>query len=237
MVAEMVSCAIEYDADITGTLPRFVYANGNTFELNFESDMPQCLFTTNCMETYFELGLICCWSTMKLFRRQLIKDNDIKFPELLISEDALFCFNAMGSAKSFVLNTKTHYYNYQQHSESITHISTNNGTNWMDNVRCGVRILKKTEGTDVYHLAASSLAEKILSSVLHLVKEDCSTSQAMNYIEEVVKENHEILSQVTLNGLQKHLWRFYFHFPHLYCKTLSTYYFLRDKLHLRINIG
>lgn len=237
MIAELVSSAIKYDTDITGMLPRFVYANGNTVEINPEIEIPEQFFTSNCVETYFKLDLICCWSTAKLYSKRLIDDNCIRFSDLLISEDALFVFDAMRSAKSFVLNTKAHYYNYQQHSESVTHITTNNGLNWADNVRCGVVILGKTASMNVYPLAASSLAKKVLTSVLHLVKDNYSTSQAMNYIEGVVKENRDVLSQVTLNGLQKHLWRFYFRFPHLYCKTLSIYYFLRDKLHLRINIG
>ena len=237
MIAELVSSAIKYDTDIAGVLCRFVYANGNTVEVNLENENPQYFFSTDCMKTYFEMDVICCWSTMKLYRKRLLDDNKIRFADLLISEDALFGFYAMRSAKSFVLNTKAHDYNYQQHPESVTHITTNNGINWADNVRCGVVILRKTEGMNVYPLAASSLAQKILSSVLHLVKDNYSTSQAMTYIEDVVKENRDVLSQVTLNGLQKHLWRFYFRFPHLYCKTLSAYYFLRDKLRLRINIG
>lgn len=237
MIAELVSCAIEYDTDITGMLYRIVYVNGNTVDVNLGADTPACVFSKNCLKTFFELYSVGCNACMKLYRKQLIENNDIRFYDLLIAEDALFSYETMKHAKSFVLNTKAHCYNYRQHSESITHITTNDGQNWLDNVRCGVMLLEKTAGMDVQCLAASTLANMILYSVLHLVKYNCSTSQAMNYIEEVVKENHEILSQVTLNGLQKHLWRFYFRFPHLYCKTLSTYYFLRDKLHLRINIG
>lgn len=46
-----------------------------------------------------------------------------------------------------------------------------------------------------------------------------------------VKENKKALTGITLDGQEKYLWLFYFRFPHLYCKLLHFYHFLRKNLH------
>ena len=97
-------------------------------------------------------------------------------------------------------------------------------------------MLEKANGAKMQSLVASTMAKLVLTSVLHLVKDNLSKSDAMKNIETIVKNNKKTLSKVTLTGWQKYIWRFYFSFPRLYCAILNLYYFSRDKMHLRINV-
>ncbi|MBQ9063999.1 MAG: glycosyltransferase [Blautia sp.] len=55
----------------------------------------------------------------KLFRRQFLIENDLHFGEIRLSEDMVFCFSALFSARTYVL-TPEKYYLYRISNESIS---------------------------------------------------------------------------------------------------------------------
>ena len=66
----------------------------------------------------------------------------------------------------------------------------------------------------------------LISSIPHI-----AWNHFMDATKNSVKENKKALTGITLDGQEKYLWLFYFRFPHLYCKLLHFYHFLRKNLH------
>ena len=53
MIAELVSCAAEYHTDVTGMLYRIVYSNGWKTDMRIADDVPNIIYSTHCMESFY----------------------------------------------------------------------------------------------------------------------------------------------------------------------------------------
>ena len=72
---------------------------------------------------------------------------------------------------------------------------------------------------------------RIADDVPNIIYSTHAWNHFMDATKNSVKENKKALTGITLDGQEKYLWLFYFRFPHLYCKLLHFYYFLRKNLH------
>lgn len=53
MIAELVPCAAEYHTDVTGMLYRIVYSNGWKTDMRIADDVPNIIYSTHCMESFY----------------------------------------------------------------------------------------------------------------------------------------------------------------------------------------
>lgn len=72
---------------------------------------------------------------------------------------------------------------------------------------------------------------RIADDVPDIIYSKTAWNHFMDATKNYVKENKKALTGITLDGQEKYLWLFYFRFPHLYCKLLHFYHFLRKNLH------
>lgn len=68
---------------------------------------------------------------------------------------------------------------------------------------------------------------RIADDVPDIIYSKTAWNHFMDATKNYVKENKKALTGITLDGQEKYLWLFYFRFPHLYCKLLHFYHFLR----------
>ncbi len=55
MIAELGSCAAEYHTDVTGMLYRIVYSNGWKTDMRIADDVPNIIYSTHCMESFYRM--------------------------------------------------------------------------------------------------------------------------------------------------------------------------------------
>ena len=60
MIAELVSCAAEYHTDVTGMLYRVVYSNGWKTDMRIADDVPDIIYSKNCMESFYGCNKELC---------------------------------------------------------------------------------------------------------------------------------------------------------------------------------
>ena len=60
MIAELVSCAAEYHTDVTGMLYRIVYSNGWKTDMRIADDVPNIIYSTHGMESFYRCNKEFC---------------------------------------------------------------------------------------------------------------------------------------------------------------------------------
>lgn len=69
MIAELVSCAAEYHTDVTGMLYRIVYSNGWKTDMRIADDVPDIIYSTHCMESFYGCNKEFCKRKQKCTHR------------------------------------------------------------------------------------------------------------------------------------------------------------------------
>ena len=70
------------------------------------------------LETLLNFNLLSTGPCAKLFKRELIVDNNITFPKYKCYEDVYFCYNVFKKAKSIAFTRKSTYYYYHRGENS-----------------------------------------------------------------------------------------------------------------------
>lgn len=125
---ELYTVAKKFDADVVHAEWHISFRNVNgKFEFKRTSFQEGNFVTEPTLETFdlservtgFAEKKYLWWACNKLFRRQLLTENEIKFPEVSVFEDMVFTFMCVVAAKNYV-RVPFASYCYRRHDKSIS---------------------------------------------------------------------------------------------------------------------
>ena len=137
---ELYNVAENFNADVVHVEKCIALKNGIAEVASFQTGE---FVTEPTLETFdigervtgFTQKRYVWWACSKLFRRQLLIDNKIKFPSISVFEDMAFTFMCLVAAKNYVRVPFVSYF-YRMREDSLSHEAIN-GLNFMNNL-CGV---------------------------------------------------------------------------------------------------
>lgn len=127
----MFEKAVEHDADIVQC--GFEYTSTESVVVSTSKYSNQTIIgSVNCVEAYSHQRDINNFIHCKIFRKTII--DNIRFPDLYISEDAVFILQACSKCKKLIILEET-FYKYVQRTESLTRSGIN--TKSFETIRAG----------------------------------------------------------------------------------------------------
>ncbi|PMC80347.1 hypothetical protein CJ191_01950 [Aerococcus viridans] len=134
MIEKLISIATEFNTDIVSCSFKWVYPkntipektllrSGYFSKQNLIEEIYPYIFSTESFEDYIPKTM---WT--KLFKKELIMDNEIRFvPELKMSQDIIFSITAFLNSNSFYYLPSEKLYNYIMNVNSRTNTYLKNG--------------------------------------------------------------------------------------------------------------
>lgn len=197
MMEVLINKYNEFHSDIIGCGAERIYPdraipNKSSFEKGFyskadlESKFYPNLFCTNELEDKIPKSM---WS--KLFRRDIIEENNIRFtPGLKFAEDLIFTETCFLYANSFYYLPEEKFYKYVYNENSITHSYVKDL--WI-NSKKGVLHRKKISDKFPNYELSSQLSYVLVRNAMTAIanlgySENSSASQRINKIKEIITD-------------------------------------------------
>lgn len=120
--------AKKYNSDIAICNLNYLYSNGKKEKANFLK-MIDNEYLIECIDDLPELISLPPAIVAKIFKREFIIENNIKFPEKIPGQDLVFYINSIFIAKKMLISNDI-VYNYRIRDEEDKSISFNCDTNY-----------------------------------------------------------------------------------------------------------